>query len=207
MVTSPLKVSHHSRLAALRPLPHHFLFPPMSFRMNTCKSVSKQMTLTPFRMNTYEKHRGEGVLLLTRFPVGESALAPFSLRGSRVTDHGSQITGHRPQVCTALCALSAKSVSELLCSQHVPHSFLKQPGVGVFATNFFLRLCIITSLLPYFVTSCWLFFLAASNSSPGCQPVTSGSAAARWPSANPNCAIFASPVKSHSVRYSSLGWW
>jgi hypothetical protein len=35
----------------------------------------------------------------------------------------------------------------------------------------------------------WLFFLAASNSSPGCQPATSGSAAARWPSANPNCAI------------------
>ena|SRR5258708_38311927 len=26
-----------------------------SFRINTCKSVSKQRTLTPFRMNTYEK--------------------------------------------------------------------------------------------------------------------------------------------------------
>src|SRR6266849_10083516 len=31
-----------------------------SFRMNTCKSVSKQSTLTTFRMNTYEKHRGWG---------------------------------------------------------------------------------------------------------------------------------------------------
>src|SRR5712672_3709006 len=30
-----------------------------SFRMNTSKSVSKQTTLTPFRMNTYEK-QGEG---------------------------------------------------------------------------------------------------------------------------------------------------
>src|SRR5260370_10023879 len=30
------------------------------FRINTCKSVSKQMTLIPFRINTYEKHRGEG---------------------------------------------------------------------------------------------------------------------------------------------------
>jgi hypothetical protein len=30
-----------------------------TFRMNTCKSVSKQSTLTTFRMNTYEK-RGEG---------------------------------------------------------------------------------------------------------------------------------------------------
>jgi hypothetical protein len=32
-----------------------------SFRINTCKSVSKQMTLTLFRMNTYEKTWGEGV--------------------------------------------------------------------------------------------------------------------------------------------------
>src|SRR5712691_3033359 len=30
-----------------------------SFRINTCKSVSKQSTLTTFRMNTYAK-RGEG---------------------------------------------------------------------------------------------------------------------------------------------------
>src|SRR5712691_1241839 len=30
-----------------------------TFRMNTCKSVSKQRTLTTFRMNTYEK-QGEG---------------------------------------------------------------------------------------------------------------------------------------------------
>src|SRR5713101_655999 len=33
-----------------------------TFRMNTCKSVSKQTTLTPFRMNTYEKP-GEGGLI------------------------------------------------------------------------------------------------------------------------------------------------
>jgi hypothetical protein len=31
-----------------------------SFRINTCESVSKQMTLTPFRMNTYEKTGGRG---------------------------------------------------------------------------------------------------------------------------------------------------
>ena len=37
-----------------------FLCPPLStFRINTCKSVSKQRTLTIFRMNTYEK-QGEG---------------------------------------------------------------------------------------------------------------------------------------------------
>ena len=30
------------------------------FRMNTCESVSKQRTLTTFRINTYEKPRGRG---------------------------------------------------------------------------------------------------------------------------------------------------
>jgi hypothetical protein len=30
------------------------------FRINTCKSVSKQRALTPFRINTYEKHREGG---------------------------------------------------------------------------------------------------------------------------------------------------
>jgi len=38
----------------------------ISFRMNTYISVSKQMTLSCFRMNTYEKTRGEGLLWLTR---------------------------------------------------------------------------------------------------------------------------------------------
>src|SRR5216683_5482317 len=31
-----------------------------TFRINTCKSVSKQRTLTPLGINTYEKHRGGG---------------------------------------------------------------------------------------------------------------------------------------------------
>src|SRR6266852_6486256 len=34
--------------------------PVSPFRMNTCKSVSKQRTLTTFRMNTYEKTWGVG---------------------------------------------------------------------------------------------------------------------------------------------------
>src|SRR6266852_444580 len=34
-----------------------------TFRINTCKSVSKQRTLSVFKMNTYEKHRGRGVAL------------------------------------------------------------------------------------------------------------------------------------------------
>src|SRR6266852_7758113 len=40
-----------------------------TFRINTSKSVSKQRTLSSFRMNTYEKQRGGGVLSLTRHPM------------------------------------------------------------------------------------------------------------------------------------------
>jgi hypothetical protein len=55
------------------------------FRMNTCKSVSKQKTLTPSRMNTYEKHRGKGVLLLTRQApaVGDSVSSASDRNGPR----------------------------------------------------------------------------------------------------------------------------
>src|SRR5216683_2950731 len=58
------------------------------FRINTCKSVSKQTTLTPFRMNTYEKTGGgEGQLVQTgRMPDNPGILA------SAV--HGTRFTGH-----------------------------------------------------------------------------------------------------------------
>jgi hypothetical protein len=45
-----------SRFPSQPPTAHS---PLTTFRMNTCKSVSKQSTLTTFRMNTYEK-QGEG---------------------------------------------------------------------------------------------------------------------------------------------------
>ena len=36
----------------------------ITFRINTCKTVSKQTTLTSFRINTYEKPGGRGALML-----------------------------------------------------------------------------------------------------------------------------------------------
>jgi len=46
-----------------------FLDQPLAskfFRMNTCKTVSKQTTLTLFRINTYEKPRGRGLIVNQR---------------------------------------------------------------------------------------------------------------------------------------------
>src|SRR5216683_2640715 len=48
--------------------PFHFPLPSKFFRMNTYESVSKQRTLTLFRMNTYKKQGGGAGLLLTRNP-------------------------------------------------------------------------------------------------------------------------------------------
>src|SRR5712664_1991223 len=72
----------------------HFPSAPKSFRINTCKSLSKQTTLTLFRINTYEKHRGRGLLLLTRnlnAPFCHSSACPRLCRGLP-TSHESPVT-------------------------------------------------------------------------------------------------------------------
>src|SRR5216684_9375235 len=69
------------------------------FRINTCESVSKQMTLSTFRINTCEKHRGRGVLLLTRIPSKD--FRPERPRGpqGRLRDsHPVGVTRHRTRV-------------------------------------------------------------------------------------------------------------
>src|SRR6266851_6514753 len=48
-----------------------------TFRINTCKSVSKQRTLTSFRINTCEKPRGGGT------PLTASGKVPFTDTSSR----------------------------------------------------------------------------------------------------------------------------
>jgi hypothetical protein len=60
-----------------------------TFRMNTCKSITKQTTSTPFKINTYEKPGGGGTLpfsyskiLLTR---RRFAVWPLALRATTVS--------------------------------------------------------------------------------------------------------------------------
>jgi hypothetical protein len=61
----PLSVASVSPVECL-PATHYPLltahYPLTTFRINTCKSVSKQRTLTPSRINTYKKPRGGGAL-------------------------------------------------------------------------------------------------------------------------------------------------
>jgi hypothetical protein len=73
-----------------------FLCPPLTtFRINTCKSVSKQSPLTTFRMNTYEKQGGGGVpspfVRQRRKPCpDESSCAIMISGGSHGTTGGAQ---------------------------------------------------------------------------------------------------------------------
>src|SRR5258708_26705827 len=84
------------------PLPaSHYLLAPSkpsanSFTIYTCKTVSKQSTLTPFRMNTYQKQGGGGHPTTLR-----SGLVPRhderpTANGKPLgfTDHWSLISGH-----------------------------------------------------------------------------------------------------------------
>src|SRR5712692_10418735 len=64
-----------------------------TFRINTCKSVSKRRTLTTFRINTYKKPRGEGVPP-TRSPL---QLPAFSTQPPEP---------HAPRSATIPCDLS-----------------------------------------------------------------------------------------------------
>jgi hypothetical protein len=54
-----------------------------SFRINTCKSVSKQTTLTIFGINTYEKHKGWGAIIVN-YASDEDAYPERVRRGGRV---------------------------------------------------------------------------------------------------------------------------
>jgi hypothetical protein len=58
----------HGPSSRLYPRQHHPHLTP--FRINTCESVSKQMTLTAFRMNTCEK-QGEGGYLVRTIPLAQ----------------------------------------------------------------------------------------------------------------------------------------
>ena len=103
----------HPKGSACPDHPAQFWCNVSPFRINTCKSVSKQTTLTLFRINTYEK-------------TGELGAA----------GHGTRITVHCPVLsffsysCALFCAFLHFGEIQLLSSQTIPHSLPKNTGCG-----------------------------------------------------------------------------
>jgi len=103
----------HSEGSACPDHPAQFWCNLSPFRINTCKSISKQTALTRFRINTYEKTGGWGA-----------------------AGHGTRITVHSPVLsffsypCALFCAFLHFGEIQLLSSQTIPHSLPKNTGGG-----------------------------------------------------------------------------
>src|SRR5258708_3295400 len=84
----PLSVASVSSMEGL-PATHYPLLtthsPLTTFRINTCKSVSKQTTLTTFRINTYKKTGEGGTPTLPRLQRPASSIQPPASRTVCVT--------------------------------------------------------------------------------------------------------------------------
>ena len=98
-------------------LPHvaQFLCNVSPFRINTSKNVSKQTTLTPFRMTLMKNRPGGGRVhfLLPRIVHAAPAKRLKSFRFIQL-----RTLLHSPK-------------NQLLCFQAIPHSLAKTPGGGV----------------------------------------------------------------------------
>src|SRR6267142_2822612 len=93
-----------------------------TFRMNTCKSVSKQTTLTTFRMNTYEKPGGRGVA------PRDSRLTPCYSEGPSGRKYCVPLTGscRRRSSCCKSALRSTKSISEVLITSRSEAAYRKK---------------------------------------------------------------------------------
>src|SRR6266849_4036668 len=148
----PVSLAVHGRLSVASvspmkclPATHYPLTthsPLTTFRINTCKSVSKQRTLTPFRMNTYEKHRGVGVLLLTKHPMRMLILSERS-EPKDLSSHPVRIAVLRS---IFVSALSFAHQGRLACHAQ-PRPLFLHPRVGE-AAPARVRLPLRDSLLP-----------------------------------------------------------
>src|SRR5216684_6802020 len=131
-----------SKLFGLRCSDGKNVAPISPFRMNTCESVSKQRTLTTFRMNTYEK-RGEGRGWFIRLSFHRPA--PASTCPNPFTSSTSSIS-FPSNLLPPLCRLQK---SQLLWNQANPASFCKTPGMGGFSLLLTSNLQLLTSVFAY----------------------------------------------------------
>src|SRR5229473_6362295 len=97
-----------------------------TFRINTCKSVSKQTTLTPFRMNTYEKPGGGGYARQRNQQLPCSRL--------------SQRPSYAPRSSSIPCVLTRLRILPVatgVCSFELPASSVQPPESVVIAAGEF----------------------------------------------------------------------
>jgi hypothetical protein len=90
-----------------------FLVQCKSFRNNTCKSVSKQMTLTLFRMNTYEKHGGGGGVMVSQTPDGCLVRVEFFLFQRRIVEKLPSATSAEIASISAASGRSSVTLADL----------------------------------------------------------------------------------------------
>src|SRR5258708_5042414 len=107
------------------------LQPRNLFRINTCKSVSKQTTLTFFRMNTYEK-QGGGEGRASVFPTRNSALNLESLlaRSHALFVHSLRFFTKeclRTPLLPTRSALFFKTAGRIGISNQIPKQELEAP--------------------------------------------------------------------------------
>jgi hypothetical protein len=109
------------------------------FRIITYKSDTKQTTLTIFRINTYENHRGRGELLLTKNPKKD--FYPEEHRDRETTPGFNNSTCKRSNVQTCIdLSVFVSHFSELF---HFPYpvspvfaTLTKTPGVYANSSHF-----------------------------------------------------------------------
>jgi hypothetical protein len=89
------------------------------FRINTCKTVSKQTTLSPLRINTYEKQAGWGRAPISSFP-----------RAYHVRHLPHKLTPFLSNSCELFCTFLHRANTHLLCFQAIPNSLPKNTGGG-----------------------------------------------------------------------------
>jgi len=130
-------------------LTHKTLPRVTTFRMNTCKSVSKQKTLSPFRMNTYAKGGGGGTLRASAYSaparrvVGGSqryhlplVTCPLFSSPCRLFVYSLRPFPHSDPLFSVVCSLFYKitqvGVSSELATRH---SFTPSGAEGSLATS------------------------------------------------------------------------
>ena len=131
MASRPAALLISVRISPLNPInflqTHHV---HNSFRMNTCKSVSKQRALSPFRMNTYEKRGGGGhilpaksTFLLPSSPVFPAHSSPLCFQSITNAQFATPLFSKQYKLPGGVPLLSHRSRHERAMSHHEPPFF------------------------------------------------------------------------------------